>query len=214
MAETNINEFNRIGTPEGEVVFGDVAKNNAKMAVMIRRIFPNSKFTLGHSISLQMSGKLDGAILCEAPSLFGVYCGQKAVKAGDSKVAGIWYAENGDVIIGAPRGRLRIFAENIDIIASGDGDETGVVNLEGNSQVNINAATRVHIGGDDQVAIESDKLIDLNAGGSCKITAGDVHVIEGPDASPVTSPPGQNKGTLTLLDKIEAWKKMISSLVG
>ena len=213
MSETNINEFNRVGTPEGEVVFGDVAKNNAKMAVMIRRIFPNSKFTLGHSISLQMSGKLDGAILCEAPSLFGVYCGQKAVKAGDSKVAGVWYAENGDVIIGAPRGRLRIFAENIDIIASGDGDETGVVNLEGNANVNINAATQVHIGGDDQVSIESDKLIDINTGGTYKIAAGDMQTLEGPDVSPITSPPGQNKGSVTLVDQLEGIQKLIESLM-
>ena len=34
--------YNHFGTTEGEIRFGDVMTNGTKMAVMIRRIFPNT----------------------------------------------------------------------------------------------------------------------------------------------------------------------------
>ena len=103
MAEQDIRFFNKLSTPEGEIAFGDVMKNNAKMAVMSRRIFPSSKkFAMSHSIGLQMTGALDGAIINNAPSVYSILCGEKPVGPDNGAVAGIWHAKNGDIIISAP----------------------------------------------------------------------------------------------------------------
>ena len=92
---------NQFNTSEGGSFYGHSNANNAKMAVMLRRIFP-SPFKRAQYIGLQQGGALDGAILCSAPSVFEINCGEAPV----NDVAGVWYAENGDINIHAPRGRV------------------------------------------------------------------------------------------------------------
>ena len=59
-----------------------------------------------------MSGNLDGSINVSAPSCYNVRCGEKPVDG----VSAITYAENGDIILYAPRGRVRIMAKDIDLL--------------------------------------------------------------------------------------------------
>ena len=115
---------NQFNTSEGGSYYGHSMANNAKMAVMLRRIFPSS-FKRAQYIGLQQGGALDGSVIVSAPSTFQIACGEAPVQ----DVAGVWYAENGDIVIGAPKGRIRIFAQSIDLISTGDGDETGWVNI-------------------------------------------------------------------------------------
>ena len=70
-------------------------------------------------------------------------------------VAGVTYAENGDLILFAPRGRIRIMARDIDLIAEGNGWETGFVNIHSNLMLDINTSFEVRITGGDMVGIES-----------------------------------------------------------
>ena len=113
---------NQFCTTEGGTYYGHSMENNAKMAVALRRIFP-SPFKRAQYIALQQGGELDGAILCSTPSVFEISCGESPVQ----DVAGVWYAENGDIVIGAPKGNVRIFAQNIDLISQGDGKDSGFV---------------------------------------------------------------------------------------
>ena len=80
-----------------------------------------------------MSGKLDGSINISAPACYNVRCGERPV----NDVSAITYAENGDIILFAPRGRIRIVARDIDLIAEGNGDDTGFVNIQSNSVIDI-----------------------------------------------------------------------------
>ena len=96
-----------------------------------------------------MSGALDGAIICSAPSLFTVLCGEKPIKVDSGvgfglntadkseAVAAYIRAENGDIILSAPNGRVRMQARDIDIISSGNGDTTGFVNVRANAAVDV-----------------------------------------------------------------------------
>ena len=218
MAETHIKNFQGLGTPEGNICFGDVEKNNAKMAVMIRRVFPNPKtgmrsFRNPQFIGLQMSGELDGAILNSAPSVYSILCGEKPVGPSDDEgISGIWYAENGDIVIGAPRGRLRIFAENIDILANGNGDDTGVVNVEGNAAVNLDG-NNIKLSGGDLVGMESSKKINIVSSSQVLVQSGDVDINEGPDYSPITNPPWKNSGNITLKRQLEGYIKLIKDAI-
>ena len=120
MAADKSVDFKRIGNTTGEVLFDQVDSQNNKQAVMIRRIFPNPGFRRSQYIGLQMSGALNGSINVSAPACYNVRCGEKPVDG----IAGVTYAENGDLILFAPRGRIRIVAQDIDLIAEGNGNTT------------------------------------------------------------------------------------------
>ena len=133
-------------------------ENNAKMAVMLRRIFP-SPFKRAQYIGLQQGGELNGAILCSTPSVFEIVCGEAPVQ----EVAGVWYAENGDINIHAPKGRIRLSAESIDLISTGDGDKTGYVNIRANAYLDV-GASKIKMEADQSFSTDSETM-DINTSG-------------------------------------------------
>ena len=198
--ETKTYRKNQFNTTEGGTYYGHSNENNAKMAVMLRRIFP-SPFKRAQYIGLQQGGELDGGIICSAPSTFQITCGEAPVQ----DVAGVWHAENGDIVIGAPKGRIRIFAQSIDLIATGDGKETGWVNAVANTEFKVDAGS-IKMTSDDAFSTESETM-DINTTGKTQIDCGSWKVIEGGD---FISIPGQ--GNITIEQHIASFKKMIGSL--
>ena len=205
MAEPSSYSFNKFSTTEGEVRLGDVMENNTKMAVMIRRIFPSS-FKRSQYIGMPMTGKLDGSIINSAPSTYQILCGEKPVDG----VAFFAYAENGDMILGAPQGRIRIFAQDIDLIASGNGTNTGWINMQSNATIQTNAPN-INLEAADALGFACERDLNLNVPGRFKVSCGSMKVVEGPDVSPVTSPFGN--GANTILQQLEGLKKLIESIV-
>ena len=160
------------------------------MAVMIRRIFPHAQFSKSQYIALQMSGKLDGAIIASAPSCFTVLCGEKPLRVDDDNAVGAYIrAENGDIILSAPNGRVTIMARDIDLISKGNGTDTGFINQVANSKITQNAPT-IQLDAQDAISASSERDMNFNAPGELEISAGDVHITEVLDVSPVTSPLG------------------------
>jgi len=204
MAEEKCYSFNNFSNTEGEVRLSDVMKNNVKMSVIIRNIFPNS-FKRSHYTGLQMTGKLAGSTINSAPACYQILCGEQPVN-GISFVA---YAENGDMIIGAPKGRIRMFAQDIDIIASGNGTDTGWVNILSNAKVNLESGT-VQLQSADALSLGTERNLNLNVPGRFKVTCGSMKVVEGSDISPITSPLGS--GANTILQQVEGLKKLIQSI--
>jgi len=113
----------RYGVAEGEISFGYIHKDNVVSACMLR-----SGFTMKHYITLDGPGGEDfrtHSTTCRSPGSF-------QVKAGDGvpdQQPGIFMdAVNGDIVIRAANGRIRLEAIDIDIRASGsDGDRGNVV---------------------------------------------------------------------------------------
>jgi hypothetical protein len=204
MAEPSSYSFNKFSTTEGEVRLGDVMENNAKMAVMIRRIFPSS-FKRSQYIGMPMTGKMDGAIINSAPSTYQILCGEKPVDG----VAFVAYAENGDMILGAPQGRIRIFAQDIDLIASGNGTNTGWINIRSNATIQTDAPN-INLEAADALGFACERDLNLNVPGRFKVSAGSIKFVEGPDVSPVTSPFGS--GANSILQQLEGLLKLIKSI--
>ncbi len=167
---------NQFNTSEGGSFYGHSNKNNDKMAVMLRRIF-NSTFQRAQLLGLQQGGSLDGSILCSAPSTFQIRCGEAPVQ----DVAGAWLAENGDIIIGAPKGRVRIFAQSIDLISTGDGEKTGWVNIIANKEINASAGGEIKMEAGSSFSIEANTM-DVNTTGKNEYNVGSFKVIEGGDS--------------------------------
>ena len=176
------------------------------MAVMIRRIFP-STFKRAQYIGLQMSGTLDGAINVSAPSVYNVRCGEKPVDG----VSAITYAENGDIILFAPRGRVRIMARDIDLISEGNGATTGFVNIHSNSAIDMRTG-ELKMNASDRVGLAAETKINLNTTGEVKVSAGDFKIVEAPDVSPISGLLGS--GSNTIIQFGEGLAKLIQSILG
>ena len=198
--ETKTYKKNQFNTTEGGTYYGHTNANNAKMAVQLRRIFP-SPFKRAQYIGLQQNGELNGSIIVSAPSTFQIACGEAPVQ----DVAGVWYAENGDINIHAPKGRIRISAMSIDLIATGDGQETGYVSVNANTEFNVEAGNVV-VNSDDNISLNSE-VMDTNVTGKCEYNVGSFKVIEGGDFFTV---PGQ--GNITLEQFYKAMAKVIGSM--
>ena len=206
MAQEICTDYNRFGNTTGEVVLDTVDKRNNKMAVMIRRIFP-STFKRAQYIGLQMSGELDGAINVSAPSVYNVRCGEKPVDG----VSAITYAENGDIILFAPRGRIRILARDIDLISTGNGADTGFVNIHSNSAIDMRTG-EVKMNASDRIGMASETKINLNTTGEVKVSSGGFKVVEAPDVSPIASLLGS--GSNTPIQFAQGLAKLIQSILG
>ena len=199
-------DYNRVGNTTGEVIFDTTDKRNNKMAVMIRRIFPSPRFRRSQYIGLQMGGNLDGAVVVSAPSVYNVRCGEKPVDG----VSAITYAENGDIILYAPRGRVRIMAQDIDLIANGNGSTTGFVNINSNSTIDM-ASSEVRVVAADAIGMAAERNVNINSGQRVKVDAGTFKVSESPDVSPVTSLFGS--GSMSPIQYAETLKKLLQSLL-
>ena len=189
---------NQFNTSEGGTFYGHSNANNAKMAVMLRRIFP-SPFQRAQYIGLQQGGHKDGSILCSAPKTFEIYCGEAPL----NDVAGVWYAENGDINIHAPKGRVRISAMSIDLIATGDGKETGWVSINANTEFNTSAGN-IKMESGDAFSVETETM-DVNSTGKCEFNVGSYKLIEGGDF--FTTP---GAGNITF----EQWIKSMAKVIG
>ena len=166
MAETKSYSKNQFNTTEGGLFFGHVMKNNAKMAVALRAVFP-SNFVNGQYIGLQQSGKMRGSIINSAPAVYSIFCGEKPVNG----QAGVWLAQSGDIDIRAPQGKITLQAKNIEIISTGSGNKTG--------HILLGADGKIH-GFSDDIKWQAGDSIALQGDGSISsITTGKVETVAG-----------------------------------
>tara|TARA_R100000005_G_C4993027_1_gene200156 strand:+ start:1402 stop:2022 length:621 start_codon:yes stop_codon:yes gene_type:complete len=205
MSETTCYSYNDFGTTEGKFSCGDVMKNNAKMAAMMRNIAPTG-FKHSHYIGLVMSGKLSGSTICSTPATYEIICGEKPV----NDVAGMWYAQNGDLILYAPNGRIRLLARDIDLYAEGDGNKTGWVNIDANATISARSKD-VEAEIKSSIGVSAEASMNFNTGGEVRYYARDVKYMEAPDVAPLTGGV-LGSGSNTIKRTAEGLFKLIESL--
>ena len=147
----------RLGNDHGEVKFGHIHDDDNIAGVLLRTGEDGGR----HYIQMDSSGSIDqgrkGSTMNVCPGSFSIKAGKDVAK----EVPAIFqYAENGDVIIGAPNGRIRIFAQNIELIASGADGQNGVIQIDGNEKVIIKAP-QIDINSKVSTKIFSEKTVDV-----------------------------------------------------
>ena len=183
-------------------------KNGAKIAAGLRRIFPSHGIRYAQSIELVEAGPLEGSIVCQTPAVFSINCGELPSGATNQQagIAGVWYAKNGDLVLKAPHGTVRIEANNIELISEGNpADGKGNVSLSASGSFRTDS-DRVAIQAGDVCSLNGENEMSITSSNRCVIT-GELKTDEGHDPATVLSSLGS--GSKTPLQ----WKRTIAKLI-
>ena len=173
MAEFNTWNHLEFNNNEGGLFLSYTNKNGAKVAAALRRIFPSQGVRFAQSIELIMAGPMEGSIVCQTPKVFSINCGE--LPSGRTKdqdgVAGVWYAENGDIVLNAPNGTIRLVASNIELISDGNPDD-------GKGNVSLSPSASLRCEGADQIKLYANET-RIKGTGTCNLEGSDEVEIAG-----------------------------------
>lgn len=156
MAKKESRDAARYGTRNGEIKFGHVHNDQVLSAVMIR-----SGYDYRQYITMDADGKRKGTITSVTPNTYQIKCGHDTKRKG---VAFLVEALNGDIVLNAKNGDVRIEGKNVMIVAkqsSGD-NKNGVVSIEGNEKVDIRSKN---------IELNGSSVVKFFSAGSCELTA-------------------------------------------
>lgn len=135
---------------KGTIKFGHLwmdGENNLETAVQSGVML--QAFDARHYVSLDINGVRKGWTLNRCPGTYQILCGTDLEADG---VGYFLYAEMGDIILKSPNGRIRMEAQDVEIIANGTSNNRGNIELDSNTSVKIdtpmfdvNAKTGVRI---------------------------------------------------------------------
>ena len=130
-------------------------------------------------MTMYFSGDVDqgrkGSTINVCPGSFSVKAGKDVAK---ETPAIYQLAENGDIIIGAPNGRIKIYAQNIELIAQGSDGQNGVIQLDGNEKVIIKAP-QIDINSKVSTKVFSEKTVECIGKGILNIYGGLIDCADG-----------------------------------
>lgn len=116
--------------PFGALEIGQICSDGVVTGVGLQ-----SRHSL-HYIHLDSTGNRAGWTLMRNPGVFEIKCGDNV----DGKSIGVDIeCLNGDIVLSAPNGRIRLSAKDIDIMANGEDDSRGHIKIEANQDVKIKA---------------------------------------------------------------------------
>ena len=166
-----------IGTEHGRLSFGHVRDSNEISACMLQSGPDGGR----HYIVMEETGSADegtkGSTKSFCPGTFTVKSGKDIVNYPDGKdeprnIPAIWYeAENGDIIIKAPRGRIKLEAESIELTAKGFDGRTGNILMDADDKIALNAQI-VDVKSRVSTKIFSESTVDFIGKGIMNIYGG------------------------------------------
>jgi len=190
-------------------------KNTTKIACALRRIFPDHGRKFKQSIELVMAGDLEGSIRCETPGVFEIACGEvPAGKTGDyAGIAGLWSAQNGDIVLAAPKGSVRIIAQNIELLSNGDQGKTGHVSVVANGKFRTYSRD-LDLEAVEKAAIVSEVGLNIIGSGGVTVEGGGLTVEEGSDVKGVPGVSAVEGGSKTNIEWFRQYERFFKKWFG
>lgn len=137
-------EYVRYGTKDGQLEFGHLHPSNAEATESdVTSGFFAQGYNSLHYMSMDIDGPRAGWTLNRSPGPYEVVSASSnagVVNAEGQTWPGVGFfllSENGDIVIRAPKGRIRMSALDIDIRADGPDNTRGSINLDSNQSVNV-----------------------------------------------------------------------------
>ena len=162
MTESRNYETRSQGTKDGSVKFGHIHDDQVKSSILIQGQESLEYITFDQTEPRKrwMTSRCRG---------------RYQVKSGDDipkDAVGMYFdANNSDIVI-RTGGRIRMEAENIDLIARGKTNSSGVINIHSNESVNVKTK-KFTVNADESISLYSDGQIQQTAINIMKIYAGD-----------------------------------------
>lgn len=199
MSEKINYDYKRIGTNDAEITFGEVDQNNVTSGVTMRVGTPGVD-GVPHYFRMDKDGDAiqrgrRGTIF-QCPGAFQVKSGYSVGEG----IPGVYIdSQNGDLVLKS-NGRIRIMAENIDLIAEGADGENGVININANEKIIIDSKQSISIQSTASTYIFSEKTVEVIGNSICNLYGGLVEILDGPSAK---------KGSRTLIPFLPATPREI-----
>jgi hypothetical protein len=166
----------RYGNEHGEIKYGHIHDDKVISGVMLRTGADGGR----HYMTMDSSGSVPqgrrGGTINRCPGSYQVMCG---VEVDDEIPAFYTMAENGDIVLYAPHGRIRLMAKDIDIIASGPNNTRGSINIDANEKVIVTAGQSIEINSKVSTKIFSEKTVDMIGKGILNIYGGLIDCADG-----------------------------------
>lgn len=134
------------GTKDGQIEFGKLhyGTSSSLESDVTSGVYLQA-YDSRHYMTMDIDGVRKGWTSFRSPGPHQIWCASDdAGTANASVTSGNWpgvgfflLAENGDIVIRAPKGRIRLSAMDIDIRAEGPDNTKGSVNIDSNESVNI-----------------------------------------------------------------------------
>jgi len=110
-----------------------------------------------HYMQMENDGPRKGWTVNRTPGVWELKCADN-VKEGE--IGAYMHVENGDLVLKAPNGRIRLQAVDIDIRADGYNQKTGVINIDSNNEVKITTET-FKVKSENGISLFSPQAIDI-----------------------------------------------------
>jgi hypothetical protein len=163
MSKSKNCETKRTGTKDGMVSFGHIHPDQVKSSVMIQ-----GQESLEY-IAIDQTAPRKRWMTSRCRGRYQVGCGDDIPK----DQVGFWVnAESSDILI-QTKGRIRMEAENIDLIARGPDASKGVINIQSNESVNIETK-KFTANASESISLFTDGEMQQTAINIMKIVAGSV----------------------------------------
>lgn len=156
-------ETRKISTKDGMISFGDIHSDQVKSSIMIQ-----GQESLEY-IAIDQTEPRRRWITSRCRGRYQIGCGDDIPK----NEVGFWLnAESSDILI-QTKGRIRMEAENIDLIARGPDTTKGVVNIISNESVNIESK-KITANANESISIFTDGEMLQTAINIMKIYGGSI----------------------------------------
>jgi hypothetical protein len=136
-------------------------KSDVQSGVMLQA------FDSRHYMTMDIDGVRKGWTLNRCPGVYSIRC---ATDVTPGELGYVLLCEQGDISISAPNGRIRLFAQDIDLRADGPDNQRGSINLDSSQSVNIDTQV-VDVKGDAGIRIFTPYTLDLIGNQTIHFTA-------------------------------------------
>ena len=206
MAEKINYDYKRIGSNDAEITFGEIDQYNVTSGVTMR-VGTSAPDAIPHYFRMDKDGdakeKARRGTIFQCPGAFQVSAGH-SVKRG---IPGVYIdSQNGDLILRS-NGRIRIIAENIDLIATGvpsEEGENGVININASEKIIIDSKGSIAVQSTVSTYIFSEKTVEVIGNSICNLYGGLMEILDGPSSK---------KGSRTLIPFLPATPREILQTV-
>lgn len=172
MAKVKVHNPVELGNDYGHLKFGHIDINNDLGGVLLRNGPPGQPCE--HYMQFNSSGVMKNGTTNRCPGVYQIICGENPV----NKVAFVLKASEGDIIIQAPNGRIRMEARNIDIRANGVDNKTGYVNIDANEKITLRSKN-IEINGTSVAKFFSSGLCEIVGKNSLNFAGGLIDCADG-----------------------------------